>query len=338
MRAMLPTTPPSGRSSLSTLVGRVGLAGKIRAGLAVVVLIAGFALTLQLVHGAGTTTTSHSPVQAASGPSTPGDQTPSAAITTTPGASAVATPAPGATPTPAARQMNDVVVTQNQDMQVSCSATGPTPPYTVQLTNTGYQIVSWQIVFALLPGSDNPQWGLANPSNGSIGAGQSASFAITVHFATPCGGSKYNASIKLTYPTGYWQPDIPLTYEGVGPVPVSDVVLASGTQTNMEACPASGVAPASFTVAIQNTGNGIAYPSVDTTKDFVGPKYWANTSMVEDPSNEPVSTWLYPGETWTITVSPIAGVLCDGTIYHVYIYINNSGGPSDTMTITDTFH
>ncbi|HEU5348442.1 MAG TPA: hypothetical protein VFU63_07495 [Ktedonobacterales bacterium] len=52
----------------------------------------------------------------------------------------------------------------------------------------------------------------------------------------------------------------------------------------------------------------------------------------------PDTHWLYPGETWTLTVVPRADVRCDGTIYHLYVYINNAQGTSSTITFTDTFH
>jgi hypothetical protein len=103
-----------------------------------------------------------------------------------------------------------------------------------------------------------------------------------------------------------------------------------------QACPASGVAPDPFTFAIKNTGNGIAYPSIDNLKDTIGPNPWADIQKVEDPA-EPVSSWLYPGETWKVTISPHAGVRCDGTVYHIYVYITDTQGAQSTMTFTDTF-
>lgn len=335
---MFPTTPPSGKPSPGALLGRVGLAGKIGAGLAVVVLVAGFALTLQLVHGAGTTTASRPLMQAASGLSTFAAQTPGATGSATAGATVVGgTPAPGATPTPDARQMSDVMVTQNQNMQVPCTMSSQ-PHYTVQLVNSGNLTVNWQIKFAALPNSSNPYWGYGSPDHGSIGPGQSIGIAISVIFQVPCGGSMYDASIVLTYPAGAWQPDLALTFAGTGPTPVptySRVVLVSGTLTNSAACPPSGTSPAPFTFAIENTGTTWTAPSAyfDLSEN-IGLSNWATGSMVV--TNAPaggVGTWLYPNETWTYTISPSVNVTC-GKTYHFYIGINDVQG-SWTMTFTD---
>ena len=94
---------------------------------------------------------------------------------------------------------------------------------------------------------------------------------------------------------------------------------------------------APFSFAIKNTGNATAYASIDNTKDTVGPHPWANiTSVVYDPPKPPVADWLYAGETWTVTIAPVAGVQCGGTVYHIYVYINNAQGTSRTLTFTDT--
>jgi hypothetical protein len=152
----------------------------------------------------------------------------------------------------------------------------------------------------------------------------------------PCGNAADKASVHLTYPAGSWQPDLPLTYVGVGPIPMSNVVLTSGSLSNSAACPPSGVAPAPTTFAVQNTGDAIAYSTIDI-EGTVGPNYWANASTVYNPPNPPVTSWLYPGETWTVTISPRAGVLCDGTVYHVYFDSNDSRKPTQTITLTYTF-
>lgn len=198
--------------------------------------------------------------------------------------------------------------------------------------------VGWQVVFPPLKSDNATAWGTAQPSSGSLAPGQSSSFAMSQYGGLiPCGGDTYTAAVRLTYPAGNWQPELPLTYAGVGPVPMSNVVVVSGQLNNLEACPASGVAPAPITFAVQNTGDAIAYSTVDNTKDTIGPKYWANLPIDYNPPNPPVGDWMYPGETWTVTVSPLAGVLCNGTVYHIYLYINDQRKPSQTMTFTYTF-
>lgn len=343
---MTPTTPPPEGTPGNTNLSTTRLVRGIGAVLAVAVLLAGFAVAFQLAHGASSTGTSRSLLGQASGANTPAGQ--SATTTGTgiatatahgaPGAAATATNVP-APPPSGAVQRNDVRVTANQDMRPACT-NDPPPSFTVQLANAGNMAVSWQAVFPMAQNDTGKYyWGTAQPASGSLGAGQSASFVISVIYSSiPCGGDSYTASVKLTYPAGNWQPDIPLTYAGTGPIPQSHVVLVSGTLNVTEACRASGVAPAPFTFAIKNTGTAIGYTSIDTTKDWVGGHYWADISSVTfDPPDPAVTTWLYPGETWTVTIAPHAGVLCDGTVYHVYIYINDSRAPSATMTITDTF-
>jgi hypothetical protein len=339
----LPKLPRLHIGTYKRLLGG-GLAGKLGAGLAVVVLVSSIALTLHLAHRGSSTTTAQQP-QLASGPATATvDQTVVAttAGTTTASTATVTSPTPPGSSTTATiptattnTERNDVRVTQNQDMRPPC--TNDTPPsFTVQLSNSGAWTVGWQVAFPAIYAA-NPYWGSANPNSGSLAPGQSADFVVTFLWGLmPCGGDIDHASVKLSYPSGNWQPDLPLTYTGAGPVPASHVVLVSGQLANTESCPASGTAPAPFTFAIQNTGNAIAYPSIDI-KDNVGPNYWANSSVVLNPPNPPVQTWLYPGETWTITVSPRAGVQCNGTVYHVYININDQRAPSVTMTLTDTF-
>jgi hypothetical protein len=156
----------------------------------------------------------------------------------------------------------------------------------------------------------------------------------------PCGNDIYKASVHLTYPAGSWQPDLPLTYVGVGPIPMSKVVLTSGSLTNAAACPASGVAPAPFTFAIENIGTAYGWTDV-YTKDDISPtnlNLWANMSTSFNPPQNPaITTALTPNETETVTISPLVGVLCNGTVYHVYVGINDQREPSQTMTFTYTF-
>lgn len=330
-------TPPTFRSNgtkpRKQLLSK-GMVGKVGTGLAVVVLVALIVVTLQLLQSTHSTKTSHSQ-QTASGPATATtDQT--AIATTTGSATVSSTSSTGPTPTPSATERNDVRVTQNQNFNPQCS-NGNTPTWSVQLTNVGTMTVSWRVVFPIIQNSDKPYWGTAQPGSGSLGPGQSSSFMMSQSGGLiPCGGDTYKASVHLTYPAGSWQPDLPLTYAGVGPVPMSNVVLTSGALNNTEPCPASGVAPAPFTFTIQNTGDAIAYPNIYTHDEIVA-NFWANESYVYNPPNPAVASWLYPGETWTVTVSPRAGVLCDGTVYHIYLDITDPRKVYQTMTFTYTF-
>lgn len=269
------------------------------------------------------------------------------------------TPAPGATPPPTSSAGNPgthtgaVRVTQNQDERQACLDN--TAPYTVKLFNGGNVTATWHVNIPefvgqapggptvlsqplLTPLSTTPYWANVNPQDGTLAAGQTVSFVVTPIWSMPCDGTSYHASVQLRFPSGTTQADIPLTYAGTGPVANSNVVLVSGTLNVTEACPASGVAPNPFTFAIKNIGNGIAYQSsIDTTKDLVGPNYWATAQIVRDPSDEPVASWLYPDETLTVTIFPNAGVLCNGTVYHVYVHITDTQGKSTMMTFTDVF-
>lgn len=318
-----------------------GLVATIGSGLAVVVLVAAIAVTFYFVRGANSTATSHSP-QTASGPAATATADQTAVATTTAAATVTASGGGGngSTPTPSATERNDVQVTQNQNFNPTCTNASPST-WTVQLTNTGTLTVSWQAVFPPHPNEDLP-WGQAQPSSGTLGPGQSGSFVMSQYGGLmPCGSDVDKASVALTYPSGSWQPDLPLTYVAVGPIPESNVVLTSGSLTNSEACPASGVAPTPFTFAIENNGNAIAVPDITTQDDTspYQPSLWADIGAV--PSNAPSSPgsplWLYPGETWTVTVSPKAGVLCDGTVYHVNVSITDARKPAQTMTFTYTF-
>lgn len=297
--------------------------------LATVVLVAGFAGALLMVRaGAHTPTLGSGPAATATTAMT--TETTTATTTTS-------TPAltPGATPTANSGPLTgDIRVTQNQDMRPVCL--DGTAPYTVVLFNAGTVTATWQVVFPEVTTGGSPYWGGASPNSGTLAPGQSASFVISVYYGMPCSGTMYHASVHLSFPSGASQPDIPLTYAGTGPAPYSNVVLVAGSLTNTQPCPPSGSAPPPFTFAIQNTGNAFAVPSI-YFRDTIGPNYWADDSVTFNPPNPAVSTWLYAGETWTITVSPHAGVLCNGTVYHVYIDIHNAQGTMTTMTITDTF-
>ncbi len=283
-----------------------------------------------------------STAQLASGPYT--TPTPTAATTgtdpstTTTPTTGSSTPEPGATQVPTSSastpgtttQTGAVRVTQNQDERQACL--DDTAPYTVVLVNGGTVTASWYVSVA-----GYPNWATVKPQSGSIAPGQTTSFVMTVVSSMPCDGSMYKADVQLDFPAGTTQLDIPLTYAGTGPSRHSNVILVSGSLNMTQACPASGVAPDSYTFAIKNTGDGMAYPSVDNTKDTIGPKDWADIQIDREPV-EPVTSWLYPGETMTVTISPHAGVHCDGTVYHIYVYINDTQGARSTMTFSLVFN
>jgi hypothetical protein len=266
---------------------------------------------------------------------------------------------PGLTPAPTAAsggnpgtQTGTVRVTQNQDMRPACL--GNSTPYTVLLYNAGTVAANWHVnipeFIGLAPGkpiagmqplssplSTTPYWANVNPQDGSVAPGQTASFVMSPVWAIPCDGTSYKAAVQLRFPSGTAQADIPLTYAGTGPAPYSNVVLVSGTPNMTQLCPASGAAPAPFTFAIKNIGNAIAVPVVDNTKETIGINPWATGQITADPQ-EPVSSWLYAGQTWTVTITPRVGVSCGGAVYHIYVDINNTQGTSQTLTFTVTFN
>jgi hypothetical protein len=158
----------------------------------------------------------------------------------------------------------------------------------------------------------------------------------------PCGGTLYHASVNLSYPSGNWQPDIPLSYTGAGPVPASNVVVISGQPSNPQPCPPSGTAPPPFSFVIKNTGTSGGYPYFYVTdKVDVNTTPWSEqTGRTPDPSNPPVvnSNELPPGGIWTITFTPVAGETCDGvTPYRIYMTVNDTRLPPATTTPTYTF-
>jgi hypothetical protein len=228
-----------------------------------------------------------------------------------------------------------------------------TAAYTVVLANDGNVAANWHVDIPVVvverapsgpagqplssPRSASPYWAQAQPADGSVAPGQTASFVMVPVWAMPCGGTTYHAAVKLSFPSGASEPDIPLTYAGTGPARYSQVGLTVGSTSMPQPCPAASATPAQFTFAIKNIGNYTAYPYVDVYQDYVGAATWASiSSIVEDPPNA-VSTWIYSGQTWTVTVQPHAGVQCGGAVYHVYIRINNAQGTSDLITINVTF-
>lgn len=293
----------------------------------VIGLVVMFTGVFQMLRGAAGT-----PHQA-SGPYATATTSDSSTTTDT----ALGTPVPGATPPPttsASAQTGAVRVTQNQDMRPAC--VDNTAPYTVMLFNGGHVTANWHVNIPTSPVDTYPYWATANPQDGSVAPGQTANFVMTLVWHMPCGGTVYHASVQLSFPAGTTQADIPLTYAGTGPAPNSNVVLVSGNLNTTEACPASGVAPTPYTIAFKNMGNGIATLEMDTSKERVGANYWANIQVTRDPEGVNPNLF-YPGQTWTITIVPQAGVLCDGTVYHAYVLITDTQGKQTTMTFTDVF-
>jgi hypothetical protein len=346
----IPPTPPTPRFTLPCLklparmwpVKWTALR-QIGAVLATVALIAAFAGAFAILRGAGPRG------QLASGPAA------TATATDTP--TATPTPAPTATATPIPLHPN-VVVTQNQDVRPACI--DPTNAYTVVLANNGDVAANWHVDIPALvtlrppsgpavqplfsPRSSSPYWAQAQPADGSVAPGQTASFVMAPDWAMPCGGTTYHAAVKLSFPSGASEPDIPLTYAGTGPAPYSQIDMLSPTSPTTSItlpCPAVfGDMPQSFIVAFKNSGNATAYPFIDVSKEHAGGGFgWADIpSTVENPPNEPVSSWLYPGETWTYTIQPHKYVLCDGTVYHVYLNFNLAQMTQLNITISVTFH
>lgn len=337
-----PEPPSSQASSPRMKLSRLHL---VASALVPVLLVAVFA-GISVSRGAGNTP------RAASGLST----TPTSAMTAM-DTTAAGTGTPGATPTSTVtamsggspgQQIDSVRVTKNQDMRPLC-ASDPVP-YTVELFNSGTVTAKWHVNvpanYASAPGGSQPlamplqgtpYWANPNPQDGSIAPGQTVSFVMNVLWAMPCGGTTYHASVQLSFPSGISQPDIPLSYAGTGPARYSKVVLVSGSMNMTQPCPASGNAPAPYTFAITNTGN---YPAVFmgiVAFDTVGSTPWATLQVVLDPT-EPRSDWLYPGQTSTVTVSPVVGVSCGGTVYHIRVYSTDPDGTQETMILSDTIN
>ncbi len=348
--------PPSSRDVLSSQK-KPSAVRWILPTLAIVLIVALFAGVLQALRGASTS--SH----LADGPSaTPTPLTTAATTasgTTTPVSS---TPTPGATPASTSStgnpgtQTGAVRVTQNQNKRPLC-ADDPTP-YTVVLFNGGIVTANWHVSVpkdvadvqgggAIMlsqplvgPFSGPSSWAAATPQDGSIAPGKTASFVMNVFWPMPCGGTTYHASVQLSFPAGTSQSDIPLTYAGTGPARYVNVVLVSGSMNITQPCPAPGTAPAPFTFAIKNTGN---YPATFlgvVPFDTVGSQQWATFQGVFNPT-KPREDYLYPGQIFTITVSPVAGVSCGGTAYHTRVYYTlpdkTPEDPQETMIFTDTF-
>lgn len=356
-----PTAPPSSSfpgmpspSPRKNLFTRQGVLKRMLPVALVVVLIAALGGAFYLARGVA------SPSRQASGPITTATTGDSA--TATDGATATdtptdGTPAPGPTPPPTQASTGgggnppakkaDVRVTQNQNATQPC-INDPSDPYTVKLFNAGTVSANWHVSFPndigdvpggppplALPFSAPPFWGTATPQDGSIMPGQAASFVISVVMVIPC-GTAYKASVQLSFPSGGTQADIPLSFAGTGPARHSEVVLVAGSKNTIQPCPGGGAAPAPFTFAVKNIGNSKASATVYTTQ-YVGSHDWANTTISRSPQGSDPAL-IYPGQTWTVTVSPLAGVSCDGTAYVTWMQINNAQGTVDYIGINDTFN
>lgn len=313
--------------------------------LVLVLLVAAFA-GISVLRGAGNTPRTAAGLSA----------TPTSAMTATE-TTATGTASPGAIPTSTVKavsgggpapQTDPVRVTKNQDMRPLC-ASDPVP-YTVELSNSGTVTATWHVYVpagtASAPGGSPPLamplqgpvvWGNPVPQDGTIAPGQTASFMMYVFWPMPCGGTTYHASVQLSFPSGISQPDIPLSYAGTGAARYSKVVLVSGSMNMTQPCPASGNAPAPYTFTLTNTGN---YPAVFmgiVPFDMVGSTQWATLQYVYNPA-EPRTDWLYPGQKLTVTVSPVVGVSCGGTVYRIDVSSTDPNGTQETMTLTDTFN
>jgi hypothetical protein len=318
----------------------------ILSAIAIVLIVAVLLGALQMVRGASAThrvdaqpnatATSAITSNDATATDTPANRTPTPSPTS----------APMATNTPT-QQTGAVKITQNQDMRPPC-ASDPAP-YTIVLLNSSKVTANWHVnvptVYAnalggsqplSMPSQGTPYWGAATPQDGSIAPGQAVSFVMIVYWPMPCGGTTYHASVQWSFPSGISQPDIPLSYAGTGPARYSKVVLVSGSLNMTQPCPASGTAPTPYTFTIENIGNYRAVFMWIVPLDGVGNTQWATLQFDYDPT-EPRTDWLYPGQTLTITVSPVAGVSCGGTVYRVKVDYTDPDGAQEIMIQTDTF-
>jgi hypothetical protein len=300
-------------------------------GLSVVALLASFFAVFQLVRAGDTNTISKRP---ATGTLTPAASSPSAQPEET------ATLAPS--PTTAPRQ--GVRITQNQDVRPLCVE--DPKPYSVKLTNNGSSSANWSVVFPVAPTvaqqakqitgsasppmsphsltSASPVWGVATPANGTLAAGQTASFSINVLWGMPCGGTTYRATVKVG-----GQTDLPLTYAGTGPARYSNIVVTAN-QNYTESCPGGVAPPPPYTVSLKNTGNYRAYISF-----IIG-----ETTPLGDPWVIPVpnpsSSWIEGNGTMTLTMSPHSWIACNGHTYNVRMQANSGTGQMQEISLSDT--
>ena len=322
---------PDNRQKQPPVPRRLPILAVALSGLAVVALVTSFLVVFQLARGGANNTISKRP---ATGTLTPADISPSAQPEET------TTLAPS--PTSAPRQ--GVRITQNQDMRPLCVE--ETAPYTVKLTNAGSSAATWSIVFpiaptvaqqaeliARLPSSrmfprapraGSPVWGVATPSSGALGPGQSASFSINVLWAMPCGGTTYHASVKAG-----GQADLPLTYAGTGAARFSNIIVTQNEQYT-QTCPNGVAPPIPYTVTIKNTGNYRAYIYFLAAEQTPLGVWWAV------PMTDPSSSWIEANGTMTITMTPQNWIACNGTTYNMRLMANTGQGTTQNLVLTDT--
>jgi hypothetical protein len=302
-------------------------------GLAVVALLASFLVVFQMARAGDGNKANTGPVTGRLTP-TSGDASPSAQ----PEGTTTLAPSPTAAPHLGMR------ITQNQDMRPLCVE--DPRPYTVKLTNNGASSANWSIVFPVVqanvqqakqitgsasspmsphsPSSASPVWGVATPANGTLAAGQTASFSINVVWGMPCGGTTYRATVKVS-----GQADLPLTYAGTGPARYSNVVVTAN-ENYMESCPDGVAPPPPYTVSLKNTGNYRAYIFflvIETTP--LGDRWVV-------PMPDPASSWIEANGTMTITMTPQSWITCNGKTYNVRVTANSGGGQEQEFFLTDT--
>jgi hypothetical protein len=165
---------------------------------------------------------------------------------------------------------------------------------------------------------------VATPANGTLAAGQSASFSINVLWAMPCGGTTYHASVKVG-----GQADLSLTYAGTGAARFSNIVVTAN-QNYTESCPGGVAPPPPYTISLKNTGNYRAYISfiIGETTPLGDP--WV--IPVPDPS----SSWIEANGTMNLTMSPHSWIACNGHTYGVRMQANSGTGQVQEITLSDT--
>ena len=102
----------------------------------------------------------------------------------------------------------DLQVTQGRDAFVNCVST-----YTIIVDNLGGNVpVTWQFVPVEYNGAT--PWAVASPPVGTLAAGQGSTSIVVSFQPWTSWEPTYHATLRLTFPAGGSQPDIPLTASG----------------------------------------------------------------------------------------------------------------------------